>query len=245
MRIAARVFANQTDHFQHLVDLFVHNRLVRFAADGQTFRNDFVDRHSGVERSNRVLENHLNLRREALALGDVLLVGVFALHFVELVRGCGFEDFSVLCVHLVCHRVGVDFVALFVVESRLADFLAVLGDDALQFFLARRVGLLHFRLRRGNRVLVALHARGDALALEVDVAGRNVIELDDGAAGRGLAAAGFADQPEDLALLDVEGNVIDRLVRSEILTKMLYLQQYFLLSHWTSPPLSASFSQCG
>ena len=233
MRIAARVFANQTDHFQHLVDLFVHNRLVRFAADGQTFRNDFVDRHSGVERSNRVLENHLNLRREALALGDVLLVGVFALHFVELVRGCGFEDFSVLCVHLVCHRVGVDFVALFVVESRLADFLA------------RRVALLHFRLRRGNRVLVALHARGDALALEVDAAGRNVIELDDGAAGRGLAAAGFADQPEDLALLDVEGNVIDRLVRSEILTKMLYLQQYFLLSHWTSPPLSASFSQCG
>ena len=52
---------------------------------------------------------------------------------------------------------------------------------------------------------------GQVLAVEDDLAGGRLVELQDRAAGRGLAAAGLADETEGLALLDLEGDAVDGL----------------------------------
>ena len=88
----------------------------------------------------------------------------------------------------------------------------------------------------GDGVLVGLHTGTDALILEINAAGGDVIQLDDGAAGGGLATAGLADQTEDLALLDLEADVIDGLVhglgiQTEVLAQVFYSKQGFFISH--------------
>ena len=80
----------------------------------------------------------------------------------------------------------------------------------------------HARIERGERVLEDdLHVaaeraerRGielrDVAALEPDLAGGRLDQPQDAAAGRRLARAGFADQPERLARRDVEAHIVDR-----------------------------------
>ena len=55
--------------------------------------------------------------------------------------------------------------------------------------------------------LLALQVR-HVLALKEDLAVRGLVQADDGAAERGLSAAGLADQAEGLALFDGEGDVV-------------------------------------
>ncbi len=86
----------------------------------------------------------------------------------------------------------------------------------------------HARVERGVRVLedhlhVAAHLAHVArvqlrqvLALELHLAGGRLVELQDGAARRALAAAGFADQSERLALLDGEGDTVHGLHRADL-----------------------------
>ena len=45
---------------------------------------------------------------------------------------------------------------------------------------------------------------------------RRLVELQDGAAGGGLAAAGLTDQTERFAALDVEGDAVDGLVVGDL-----------------------------
>ena len=52
--------------------------------------------------------------------------------------------------------------------------------------------------------------------MEDDLAAGRLVELQDRAAGRGLAAAGLADQAERLALLDLEGDAVDGLDRADL-----------------------------
>jgi len=57
----------------------------------------------------------------------------------------------------------------------------------------------------------ALPTPGDVLALEKDLAGRGLDQLDDEPAGRGLAAAGLAHEPQNLAFSDREADAVNRL----------------------------------
>ena len=59
--VAVRVLADEADELQHLIDLFINDLLVALALDDKPLRNDFADRHAGIQRRDRVLENHLNL----------------------------------------------------------------------------------------------------------------------------------------------------------------------------------------
>ena len=86
----------------------------------------------------------------------------------------------------------------------------------------------HARVQAGLRVLEDhLHARSDAPQLlaaqgrdvptvEQDAAACDVVEAQDRPAGRGLAAAGFADQSQGLAPADVEADAVDRLDDSDL-----------------------------
>ena len=67
---------------------------------------------------------------------------------------------------------------------------------------------LHLRPQRPQRAALE---PGDVAALELDRAGGRIVEPQDRAAGGGLAAAGLADEPERLALADLEADVVDRL----------------------------------
>src|SRR5574340_573855 len=62
-----------------------------------------------------------------------------------------------------------------------------------------------------DRVDVALEGRepGDVLALELDQAAARLLEAADHTEGRGLAAAGGPQQGEELAVEDLEGDVVD------------------------------------
>ena len=62
-----------------------------------------------------------------------------------------------------------------------------------------------------DRVHVALVRRqpGHVLALELDAAGGRLLEAADHPQGRGLAAAGRAEEAEELAVDDLEVDVVD------------------------------------
>ena len=80
-------------------------------------------------------------------------------------------------------------------------------------------------------ISVALGSCGDTLTLEIDAAGGNVIDLNDGTAGGRLATAGFANQAEHFALLDLKADIVNGLRASKILAQMLNLQQYFFFHY--------------
>ena len=61
MRIAPRMLSDKTDHLKHLVHLLVDELLILDSLNNQPFRNNLTNRHSGVQRSNRILKDHLNL----------------------------------------------------------------------------------------------------------------------------------------------------------------------------------------
>jgi len=108
------------------------------------------------------------------------------------------------------------------------------------------------RVERGKRVLEdhghlgaqaahpTLAVLGDVLAVEDDLAGGRLDELEDRPAGRGLAAARLADDAERLALLDLEADAVDgmqqALRRVEVLGQVVDFQKDFLfiLSHGCS-----------
>ena len=80
---------------------------------------------------------------------------------------------------------------------------------------------------------------GDVLTVEENTAGGRLNELEDGAPGGGLAAAGFAHDAEGLALLDGKADTVDRVELAgggaEIFGEVLHLEnrfthQQFLLS---------------
>ena len=105
-------------------------------------------------------------------------------------------------------------------RSRRALAAGELVDDQR---LADDAADAHARVQRGVRVLedhlhlaaeeaqlVALDA-AEVAAVEEHLAGGGPVELEDGAAGRRLAAAAFADQAQRLAAADEEGDAVDRL----------------------------------
>ena len=92
---------------------------------------------------------------------------------------------------------------------RLADFLLVLADGAVQLRPGDAL-LLVFSLRRADRLPVVQRPRPEQLAVEPDGPTGYVVEADYGAARRRLAAAGLPDQAEHLAPVDVEADVVHR-----------------------------------
>ena len=78
-----------------------------------------------------------------------------------------------------------------------------------------------------DRVSVGKRAGGDSFTFEIDITRRNIVELYDRTSRGCFSTAGFTDKSENLALLDLERDVIDRTVglitRSKILAKMLNL----------------------
>src|SRR5690606_14651969 len=69
-------------------------------------------------------------------------------------------------------------------------------------------GHLH---RRADISEVRLRSIGDLAPLDPDRAARGVVEPEDHPATGGLAAAGFTDEAERFALVDVEADVVDGL----------------------------------
>src|SRR5262245_10215614 len=67
-------------------------------------------------------------------------------------------------------------------------------------------GLAHPLARKGEYVVVT----------KPDVAAGRLDQSEDAAAGRGLAAAGFADQSECLPLLNAEAHIVDRTYRRAV-----------------------------
>src|SRR6202042_1982407 len=62
-------------------------------------------------------------------------------------------------------------------------------------------------------------------AVEQDAAGVRLLETGDQAQQRSLAAAGWPEQRKELALIDVEGELIDRGAAAEALAQILNAQQ--------------------
>src|SRR2546423_9150410 len=78
-------------------------------------------------------------------------------------------------------------------------------------WIQRRIRILEDHLHAAAHLAHVLAAElGELDAVELHLAGRRLVELEDRAAGRGLAASGLADETERLALLDEEIDPIDR-----------------------------------
>ena len=129
--------------------------------------------------------------------------------------------------------------------------------------LADDIGDRHARVQRGIRILEdhgCLAAEGlnvglgaDGLAVVDDLAGRGLVEVQDGAADRRLAAAGFTDQTERFARMDGEADVIDGLqglgaqkthIDVEVLLQVAYLNDRLssFVFHASAPSFCSGFS---
>src|SRR5215213_2132537 len=120
-------------------------------------------------------------------------------------------------------------------------FLLAVNQAVYVYTFGYNVAHDHARVQRGLGVLKdhlhlpiedpALVARGlvDILAPEDNLAAGGLVEPDDYPPGRGFAAAGLADQPEGLPLVDAERDPVDRLealpADPEVLLEVLYLQE--------------------
>ncbi len=101
-----------------------------------------------------------------------------------------------------------------------------LGVDLVR--LADDVADRHARVERGVRVLEdhldvaadrlqgAAREAGDVLALVADLPAGGALQVDEHPGHRRLAAAGLADDAEGLALVQVEGDPVDRLDRADL-----------------------------
>ena len=245
MGVPARMLPDQAHQLQHLIDLLVDVGLVLDAVDDQALGDDLSDRHTGVQRGHRVLIDHLDPGDELGVLGHPQGVLVLLFQLGTILGGAVLQLLLVLGLGLLHQLLGVFLVGILVVELGPLDLLLVVGDDLVELSKTGRIRAALLLLPGFlDGVLVGLDAGADALALEVDVAGGDVIDLDDGTAGGGLAAAGLAHKAEDLALVDVEAHVVHGLGRSEVLAEILYFQQHFsIISHFRYlPPVSRS---CG
>ena len=88
-----------------------------------------------------------------------------------------------------------------------------------------RIGLEHHCNAALGRVEI-----GDVLAADEDLAGGRLLETRDGAQQRGLAAAGRPDEDDELAVLDVEVDIVDHLYRAKTFVDAAQLQ----FSHFSS-----------
>ena len=274
VRVSACVLADKTDLFEDVIHLLIDVVLVLDAVDDESFRDDVAHGHTRIERSDGILEDHLDAVDDALVARDVKARLIILLDLLPLfVRRTGGKRFltllfdrcddlfrMILVAELLIVLGGGDELPVF--ENGGAVLLLRLGAQLLvEFFGLRLVGALLdlFLLllvesgdlfavsgaRRTDGLFIRARARADALPLEVDVARSDVIELDDGTARGRLAAARLADKAEDLALLDVETDVVDRFefapgAHLEILTEMFDLQQgLFLMFHDVTPFLLA------
>ena len=114
---------------------------------------------------------------------------------------------------------------------------AALGKAVHAQRLADDVQHLHARVERAERVLVDhLHAPaqplqrrlvrvGDVLAVEMDAAVGERAHAQHGQAGGGLAAAGFAHQPQGFAPVDVEGDPVHRFHGAGVAAQQAGLQR--------------------
>ena len=83
MRITSRVFFDKPDFFKHFVNFFVDFFLVSDAPDFKSFRNDFADGHTGIERGNGILENHLDFRDDSFLSCKPALSKIFQKQLLE------------------------------------------------------------------------------------------------------------------------------------------------------------------
>ena len=100
----------------------------------------------------------------------------------------------------------------FVAAERALDHQA-LGDDVadLHPLIERSEGVLEDHLEVLAERAQPLARRGeDVFSREEDLAGLRPLQPHDGAAERGLAATGFADEPECLAAADLQRDIVDR-----------------------------------
>ena len=86
MRITLRVFRDQTDLLQHFRYAILDEFLVANAADLQALCDNFAYRHTGVQRTDRVLEDHLDLGHQITVNNLILFQG-----FHRLRIACGFR----------------------------------------------------------------------------------------------------------------------------------------------------------
>ena len=111
--------------------------------------------------------------------------------------------------------------------------------DHIGIFLAQRQGKGHvfidghvsvqgIVLEHHGHVAVFGRGLGDVLAVQEQVAGGDILQACDHAQGGGLAAAGGTDQDDQLAVLDVQIEVIDCL--NVIVVDLVYML-YFQLCH--------------
>ena len=93
----------------------------------------------------------------------------------------------------------------------LVDFL----DAGIALGLGFLLGFELLDLRIGpdegpfDFFLIPSGAGGNAHAVKPDIAGSDVVEMHDVASGGGFAAAGFADEAEDLTAFDLEADIMD------------------------------------
>ena len=111
------------------------------------------------------------------------------------------------------HQLENAFIALRLRAAELV-YIERLADDVgdRHARVQRRIGILEDH-RRLLAELLNIRLGLDFLAVEDDFSRRRLVEVQNGSADRGLAAAGLADKPERLALADREGHAVNRLER--------------------------------
>ncbi|MPM69170.1 hypothetical protein SDC9_116114 [bioreactor metagenome] len=87
---------------------------------------------------------------------------------------------------------------------------------------------------------------GDVFPVVKNLAAGGFVEAQQGAARGGLAAAGFSHEAQGLALIDIEGHVVNSLddpflkqpsaAHGEKLLQMLYFNQFFIFHHARASP---------
>src|SRR5205085_10777599 len=106
-----------------------------------------------------------------------------------------------------------------------------LGDDLadLEARVGRRIGILKHHLQfSAIGPHLAPRQLVDPLAIDADLTGGRLDELQNRLAGGRLAAAALADEAQSLALPDVEGNAVDRMDVADGLLQQALLDREML-----------------
>ena len=130
MRVTRRMLGNKTYEFEHLIDLFIDYVFILFALNYKTFGDNITHGHTRIERSDRILKYHLNLRYQSrtLCLSQLRSVFLFYRRLLFFI-GFGGDKRFVFCFDGGNLFGGVIFIAIFVVMLGRAYLGALRRDE--------------------------------------------------------------------------------------------------------------------
>ena len=137
MRIAVCMLTNKTNRFKNFINLFVDVRLIGNTVNNKSLSDNITNCHTGIKRSNRILEDHLYLCNKSASLRYADSVSEFLTKSLKhfFIAGSLAEFFSVFFLESLDERFCILLIYYLTVRFCITDKSSVLVNDCAELLV--------------------------------------------------------------------------------------------------------------